>query len=127
MMHRPILLVPIVSLLGLTACGDGMICTASVEPAVIVEIRDAVDDTPRAAGAAGWVREGTFSDSLRAYGGTGDGTLVSRAAADEREGTYLVEVSHAGYADWQQRGVRVSSDGCHVETARLQARLVRAP
>jgi hypothetical protein len=73
------------------------------------------------------VREGTFSDSLRAHGVTEGGALVSRAAADEREGTYLVEVSHPGYANWEQDGVRVSSDGCHVETAHLQARLVRAP
>ena len=126
-MKRPTLLVLIVSLLTLTACSDGMICTASVEPGVVVEIRDAVDDVPLAAGAAGWVREGTFNDSLRAYGVTEGGTLVSRAAADEREGTYAVEVSHPGYATWAQSGVRVKSDGCHVETVRLQARLVRAP
>lgn len=126
-MNRPALLGPIVSLLTLTACTDGMICTASVEPAVVVEIRDAVDDTPVADGAAGWVREGTFSDSLRAYGLTEGGALVSRAAADEREGTYLVEVSHPGYTDWEQSGVRVSGDGCHVETAHLQAHLVRTP
>jgi hypothetical protein len=126
-MNQSAVLVPILSLLALTACIEGMVCTASVEPAVIVEIRDAVDDQPLAADAVGWVREGTFSDSLRAYGLTLDGALVSRAGADEREGTYVAQVSHAGYADWEQTGVRVKSDGCHVETAHLQARLVRVP
>jgi hypothetical protein len=108
-------------------CTDGMICTTSVEPGVVVEIRDAVDDTPLAAGATGRVRDGGFSDSLRAYGVTATGTLLSRAGADEREGTYVVEVSHPGFATWEQSGVRVSGDACHVETVQLQARLVRAP
>jgi len=127
MMRRPIFLVPILGVMTLPACTDGLICTTSVEPGVVVEIRDAADEAPLAAGAVGWVREGTFSDSLRAHGVTESGTLLSRAGADEREGTYVVEVSHSGYVTWTQGGVRVSGDGCHVETAHLQARLVRAP
>ena len=126
-MRRPTHFVLSVSLLALAACSDGMVCTTSVEPAVVVEIRDAVDDVPIAAGAQGWVREGTFSDSLGAYGVTESGALVSRAGAYEREGTYAVEVTHPGYATWARGGVRVSGDGCHVETANLQAHLVRVP
>ena len=126
-MKRPIFLVPLLGVMTLAACTDSLICTLSVEPGVVVEIRDAADDAPLAAGAAGRVREGAFSDSLRAYGVTEGGTLLSRAGADEREGSYVVEVSHAGYVTWTQGGVRVSGDGCHVETAHLQARLVRAP
>jgi hypothetical protein len=126
-MSRLIQLVPVLGVITSAACTDGLICTTSVEPAVVVEIRDAVDDAPLAAGAVGWVREGAFSDSLRAYGVTESGTPLSRAGADEREGTYLVEVSHPGYATWEQSGIRVKEDGCHVETAQLQARLLRAP
>jgi hypothetical protein len=109
-----------------SACTDGLICTASVEPGVVVEIRDASDGTPLAAGAVGRVRDGAFTDSLRAYGGTADGTLLSRAAADEREGTYVVVVRHPGYTTWELAGVQVRGSGCHVATVNLQARLVRA-
>ena len=126
-MRRLISLVPVLGVMTLAACTDGLICTTSVEPGVVVEIRDAVDDAPLAAGAAAWVREGTFSDSLRAYGVTESGALLSRAGADEREGTYEVRVNHPGYATWEQSSVRVTGDGCHVETVQLQARLLRAP
>lgn len=110
-----------------SACIDGLICTTSVEPGVVVEIRDAVDHAPLAADAAGRIRDAGFTDSLRAYGVTETGTLLSRAGADEREGTYAVEITHPGYITWEQGGVRVSGDGCHVKTAQLQAQLVRAP
>jgi hypothetical protein len=126
-MSRSILAFALLAAAMSAACADGMICTASVEPAVVVEIRDAVDDTPIAEGATGRVRDGGFSDSLRAYEETATGTLLSRAGADEREGTYVVEVSHPGFATWEQSGVRVTGDACHVETVLLQARLVRAP
>jgi hypothetical protein len=127
LMSRSILYVALLAAVSSGACTDGMICTTSVEPGIVVEIRDAVDDTPLAADATGRVRDGGFSDSLHAYGVTATGTLLSRAGADEREGIYLVEVSHPGFVTWEQSGVRVTGDACHVETVRLQARLVRAP
>jgi hypothetical protein len=107
------------------ACTDGLVCTTSVEPAIVVEIRDDGDDAPLAAGARGAVRDGAYVDSLRPYGGTGQGDLLSRAAADERSGTYMIEVVHPGYATWTQGGVQVVGDACHVATVRLVARLLR--
>jgi hypothetical protein len=38
--------------------------------------------------------DGAFTDSLRPYGSLGTGVLVSRAAADEREGDYEVMIEH---------------------------------
>ena len=111
------------STLGTSACTDATGCTDSVEPAVVVEIRDSIDETPIAAGASGRVRDGVFTDSLRAYGSLTPGTLLSRAGADERPGRYLVEVQHPGYADWSESGVRVDRNACHVTTVTLQARL----
>jgi hypothetical protein len=127
LMSRSILHVALLAAVSSGGCTEGMICTTSVEPGVVVEIRDAVDDTPLAGAATGRVRDGGFSDSLRAYGVTATGMLLSRAGADEREGTYVVEVSHPGFAIWEQNDVRVTGDACHVETVLLQARLVRAP
>jgi hypothetical protein len=102
-------------------------CTANVAPGVVVEIRDGFDGTPLAATARGAVREGTYVDSLRAYGGLGNGTLVSRAAAPERPGVYSVTVEHAGYLAWQRDGVRVRAGQCHVETVQLVADLQAGP
>jgi hypothetical protein len=106
----------------LSGCSEWGACTTSVEPGVVVEIRDAVDGTPIAATASGSVHEGSFQDSLRLY----DGAL-SRAGADEREGTYTVRVLHTGYVTWEQTGVRVRDTGCHVGTVTLEADLQRTP
>jgi hypothetical protein len=108
--------------IALTGCSEWGSCTLSVEPAVLVEIRDAGDRTPLAAAASGTVSDGTFQDSLRLH----DGSLT-RAGADEREGNYTVRVLHAGYVTWEQTGVRVRNTGCHVDTVTLQADLQRVP
>jgi hypothetical protein len=107
-------------------CSDPGTCTTDVVPGVVVEIRDAADDTPLAAGARGAVHDGAFTDSLRPHSGVGD-QMVSRAAADERAGRYTVRLEHAGYADWVADGIRVEEDDCHVRTAELIARLERLP
>ena len=108
--------------MALAGCSEWGGCTLSVEPGVIVEIRDAVDGAPIAATASGGVTDGSFQDSLRLY----DGSLT-RAGADEREGTYTVRVLHSGYVPWEQTGVRVRDTGCHVDTVTLQANLQRTP
>jgi hypothetical protein len=54
MMKRPIFLVPIPGVMTLAACTDGLICTTSVEPGVVVEIRDAADEAPLG-GRRGWL------------------------------------------------------------------------
>lgn len=112
---------------GSLGCSTAPICTLSVDPGIIVTIRDATDGSPIAATARGLVRDGTFSDSLRPFGGLGDGTLISRAAADERPGVYTVTVEHLGYAPWQRIGVRVRPGECHVASAQLTADLQPIP
>jgi hypothetical protein len=110
----------------LVSCGTEPTCTQEVRPGVVVEIRDAFDDAPLAANARGAVHDGAFVDSLRPYGTVGNGTLVSRAAADERTGDYRITVQHDGYIAWEgAAGVR--GDGCHVETVRLSVYLHRTP
>jgi len=100
-------------------------CSASVEPAVVVEIRDARTGVPLAGSARGVVRDGAYVDSLRPHGGAGTPyVLMSRAAAKERPGTYSVNVQAPGYQVWTLDGVVVSSDQCHVRTRRLRAELV---
>lgn len=113
----------------LAACGilpEFATCTTSIEPALIVEIRDAASDAPLAFAARGVVRDGSYVDSLRPYESTGPAptqVLFSRRAAEERAGTYSVEVLLEGYARWTQTGLRVERGTCHVETRRIVARL----
>lgn len=106
-------------------------CTASVEPGVVVEIRDARSGAPLAGLAAGVVRDGAYVDSLRpaAFSDPSDpvGSMTSRQAAPERPGRYAVEVQRAGYQPWTRTGVRVGRGACHVETARLRADLEPLP
>lgn len=108
----------------LATCGTEPNCTQEIRPGVVVEIRDAFDDAPLAANARGAVHDGTFVDSLRPYGSVGNGTLVSRAAADERPGDYRITVEYDGYFPWEG-GAGVRGDECHVETVQLNVYLQR--
>jgi hypothetical protein len=110
-------LIPIPALAGCSEWGG---CTLSVEPGVLVEIRDAADGTPIAATASGTLMDGSYRDSLRLH----DGSLT-RAGADERGGTYTVQVLHSGYVPWERRAIRVRDTGCHVDTVTLQAEMQR--
>jgi hypothetical protein len=68
--------------------------------------------------AAGGGTEGTFSDTLVAMPG-----WSAYAGAHEHAGSYAVSVTHTGYEPWQQSGVVVGRDECHVITEALTARL----
>ena len=47
--------------------------------------------------------------------------------ADERAGTYDIEITASGYQSWKRTGVEVRPDdsGCHVVQVRLDAGMVR--
>ena len=116
-----------VALGALTGCGtEPVTCTEEVLPAVVVDIRDAFDDVPIAEAARGAVQDGAFLDSLRPFGAVGNGTLVSRAAADERAGEYTVTIEHDGYLPWETT-VRVGRNACHVETVKVSVYLTAVP
>lgn len=104
---------------------DPGVCTTDVQPAIIVEVRDAATQAPAAAGATGTVRDGSFNDELRPFD-VGEGALRLHGAY-ERPGRYTVTIDKAGYQQWQQEHVRVRDARCHVQTATLQAHLVRVP
>lgn len=104
---------------------DPGVCTTDVQPAIVVEVRDAATQAPAASGATGVARDGSFADPLRAYD-LGENALKLRGA-DERPGTYTVTVDKPGYQQWKQENVRVRDGRCHPQTVTLQASLVRAP
>ena len=121
------------TLLSLTGCsnpfGGAYSCPAVITPAIVVEIRNARTGAPLASGAKGAVHDGSYVDSLIPYEGIGlDPTaLISRRAADERPGTYAVEVNHPGYRTWSVGGVRAVAGKCGVSTHRISASLEPTP
>ncbi len=120
----PRILLLLAALCSLPACNnpfdssDPIFCTMDIKPAIVVRIRDSVSKLPITEGATGYVREGSYLDSLRTYAGTGQ-------AASERRGVYTVVVMNNGYQTWKKDGVRVRRNQCHVETVTLNADLVR--
>jgi hypothetical protein len=104
-------------------------CNDEWVPAVIVDVYDAMSGQPAAAGARGFVLEGTYSDSLRlaGEGARVPGPAVSLYAAWERPGTYDVYLIKDGFVPWTRRNVQAPQSGCHPATARLRAELVPAP
>jgi hypothetical protein len=124
---------PVFTLLSLIGCsnpfGGAYSCPAVITPAIVVEIRNARTGAPLANGAKGAVHDGPYVDSLIPYEGIGlDPTsLISRRAADERPGTYAVEVNHPGYRTWSVAGVRAVAGQCGVRTHRISASLEPTP
>jgi len=119
-------------LAALALCGcqlpfDGYNCTASIEPAIVAEIRDAVTGTPLALGATAVVRDGAYVDTLTPYErlDATEESLYSRRGAEERPGSYSVEVRHPGYVTWTTSGVGAGRGKCHVETKRVRVGMVR--
>jgi len=103
-----------ISLLLLSACGESGPCTTSVEPGIVVEVREAGTNLPAADGATGLIMERLYTETLRQ---DGPGAL---AGADERPGTYALSVSKLGYGTFDTTGIQVKSGSCHVQTVTLQ-------
>jgi hypothetical protein len=119
-------LVPVVALAG---CVDNLaICVDSgFAAAIVVQVRDAVTGAPLAEGARGAIRDGGYVDSLRPPNSDASGRLLTLAGGAGRAGTYDVTVVYAGYQEWRQRGVVVSTDGCGVAGRLLHADLQPLP
>ena len=105
----------------LSACNIGSYaCTDSVEPGIVLEIRDSVSGAGLAAHALATVVDGGFTDSLRFVS---DPDSAYQYGLDERAGTYNLTVSAAGYQQWTLNSITVPDGACHVQTVRLLARL----
>jgi hypothetical protein len=101
-------------------------CTTDIRHAIEVEVRSATTGAWLANEATGVVIDGAYRDSLRhSRGSMVDGAMVWEAlsAAEERPGTYRVEVSAPGHVPWVRENVRVRDGACHVNTVVLDARL----
>jgi hypothetical protein len=132
MLHRTLCSAFVIGSVGLTGCNNPFAsysCPAVITPAIVVEIRDARTGVPLANAARGAVHEGVYVDSLTPYEANASdaNSLFSRRAADERPGTYSVEVIHPGYRTWSVTGVRAVAGRCGIRTHRISASLEPAP
>jgi hypothetical protein len=109
----------------LGGCGDyreDVACLASVEPAIVLEIRDSSSGAGRAIPAVATVSDGGFSDTLRLLPPE-SGDSAYRQGPNERGGTYDLSVVTPGYVTWSRNDIVVDENVCHVETVRLTAHL----
>jgi hypothetical protein len=100
-------------------------CTASIEPGIVIEIRDAVTDEPLAANAVAVITSTDYRETLIVshYEGSDSSSAYAVSGAHERPGIYDIEVSLTGYKSWFRYGVEVTDGICHVGTVRYTARL----
>lgn len=98
-------------------------CTTSIDPGLIVEIRDARTERWIADSAIVIARSVGYADTLRAGAFGRDGLIRDRRGVYERAGTYALEVRRPGYQTWQDSGVVVTSGVCHVNTLVLRVDL----
>lgn len=121
-----VFLAPLAAALG--ACNDpnDVACTLDIRPALTVTVRDARSDAIITAAATVFASEGSWRDSLRARGTTmvdGSPVLVTKSGADERPGTYRLDISAPGYVSRTVNGLQASAGVCHVTEVRYTARL----
>jgi hypothetical protein len=112
--------------LGASACAapPQVACTMEARSTFAVTVVDSVSGGNLAPDATVRVTEGSFSDTLAAPAA---GATAYSGVVYERPGVYDVSVTHPAYAPWQESGVRVERDECHVITYALTARLRLQP
>ena len=102
-------------------------CTTFVAPAIVIVVADAASGR---AVQTDYVVVTAIDGSYRDSKSMSAMTLEDRASlALEREGNYRIEIAAKGYEDWSRNGVqvRLTADGCHVETVHILAQLQRSP
>ena len=100
-------------------------CTAESSPGIVVHIRDAAGGVlNREAVVVRIEGRGQVEEPFVGY--RDDLGAVTAGGAHETPGTYRVTIQAPGFRDWIADNVRVTKRGCHVETVKLEAFLVRS-
>ncbi|WP_141491513.1 carboxypeptidase-like regulatory domain-containing protein [Longimonas halophila] len=102
---------------------DNPLCPAVIEPAVVVEVRNAVSGGLEADGVTGTLTDGAVRDTMIVAEANGEGETISLQGALGRPGTYEVTITKDGFEPWVRSGIEVAEGECNVQTARLTAEL----
>lgn len=94
--------------------GEPIFCTEEARPGLILRVFEAGTLDPVIEGLEGALVDGAYQEELAVLGS--DNVLFG---ATEREGVYSATVRASGYEDWQQSGILVTADECHVITRDL--------
>jgi hypothetical protein len=112
------------ALLLVMGCDFGnKVCPSIVEPAVVVEVRNAATDAPEAQNADGILVEGSYIDTMHVKTETKDGIPLALAGGMGRAGTYAILIEKTGFKTWMRAGVHVDDGTCGPETETLTARI----
>jgi hypothetical protein len=105
-----------------SACGEA--CDLVLKAGIVVNLIDGATGNPLPGDATVTATEGSYTETVNPPAPPAP-TAGSRIVflANERPGTYRVEVQAPGYVTWIATNVRVTHDGCHVETVQLTAEL----
>jgi len=95
-------------------------CLASVEPAIIVDVRSGATGPLDADGVTGVLIAGSYRDTMRIVNGSRPLILEG---GYERSGTYTVGVRKPGFEPWVKPMVYVAQGECGPVTERLTAEL----
>ena len=103
----------------------GYACTDQANESIVVYATDAITGRGVAAGSTLILQSGSYVDSVFVDGSFSapDAGWLGPTNTYERTGLYTVRVRHPSYQLWEQRGVWVTRDRCHVRTVRIDARL----
>ena len=104
-----------------TSDGDTIVCTASIDPAIRIQVLDKETGFAISCGAKAVISEGDFSEEVENPAGENCNDSQMLIGADERSGTYDLMVSKEGYLDWYATNIQVSANLCHVNTVTVQA------
>ena len=105
------------------------VCTTEAPSSIVVTAHDARSGAALSTGTSLILQNGAYVDSVetvRDLPATASG-LLGPTSTYERAGTFSVRVRRPGYLLWARDGVQVTADRCHVQTARLDARLEPVP
>jgi hypothetical protein len=98
-------------------------CTPSIEPGLVVVIKDALTSEPIAAEVV--LRDGDYEEVV---GGNDPGSISGTyAGAFERPGVYTITIRGEGYGTVVLEMVEVTADECHVNTEQITIALESIP
>ncbi len=106
-----------------TSDGETIFCTASVDPAIRIEVFDMETGQPNSCGAKATIADGNFSEVVENFDGADCNDSIMLTGADERAGTYNISVVKDDYLEWNASNIQVTANICHVNTITLQAYL----